>query len=293
VTNSGVDVLIDVPINVGGNNNLIGVADDGNVFFSGTGNLTGTLLSPLDAKLGPLTAANGGPTAVHRLLAGSPALNAGNNSLGLPTDQRGGIFNRVVGPSADIGAVEEQLIPPPRVAKVIVNDGNAQRSIVTSLTVVFDQVVTFGSIDSAFGLARVAGGLPGAIGDIPVQSAPNAVTISFVSTGLISLDPGGSLPDGVYQLTVSAAQVTGAGGALDGDGDGTGGDDFTTPTTGPGRITRLFGDADGDGDVDAQDFGAFRGAFGGSNFVFDFDADGDVDASDFGQFRARFGTGLP
>jgi len=293
VTNSSVDVLIDVPINVGGNNNLIGVADDGNVFYSGTGNLTGTLAVPLDAKLGPLTASNGGPTAVHRLLAGSPALNAGNNSLALNSDQRGGIFGRVSGGTADIGAVEEQPIPPPRVAQVIVNDGAAQRSIVTSLTVVFDQAVTFGSIDSAFVLARIAGGLPGLIGVWPGQFALNAVSLSFVSSALISLDPGDSLPDGVYQLTVSASQVNGANGQLDGDGNGTGGDDFTSPATGPGRITRLFGDADGDGDVDAQDFGAFRGAFGGAGLVFDFDADGDVDASDFGQFRARFGAALP
>jgi hypothetical protein len=91
-----------------------------------------------------------------------------------------------------------------------------------------------------------------------------------------------------------AAKVNGPDGqALDGDGDGTPGDNFITPDAGPGRLHRLFGDNDGDADVDATDFGAFRAAFGGSsNLAFDSDNDGDVDATDFGQFRARFGSSV-
>ena len=56
------------------------------------------------------------------------------------------------------------------------------------------------------------------------------------------------------------------------------------------NLHRLFSDADGDGDVDASDFGAFRSAFGSDSTAFDFDADGDIDASDFAAFRARFGA---
>ena len=88
------------------------------------------------------------------------------------------------------------------------------------------------------------------------------------------------LRDGVYQLSIDASKVSGPGGQLDGDGNGTGGDNFQTPTgpaTMPGRLHRLYGDNDGDGDVDATDFGAFRSAFGGtSNLAFDSDGDGDV-----------------
>lgn len=101
-----------------------------------------------------------------------------------------------------------------------------------------------------------------------------------------------SLIDGSYLLTVIASKVWRANGLLDGDGNGVGGDDFATPTSGVGRIHRLFGDADGDADVDANDFAAFRGAFGGSDPVFDSDGDGDIDAADFGQFRARFGSAV-
>jgi len=93
-------------------------------------------------------------------------------------------------------------------------------------------------------------------------------------------------------LTVVASKIQGAGGNLDGDGNGTGGDNYLTPTSGAGRIYRLFGDGNGTATVDAIDFGQFRQAFGGANPTFDFDNGGSVDALDFGQFRARFGTGV-
>jgi len=76
-----------------------------------TGPTTGNLIN-VDSKLGPLQN-NGGPTPTHALLAGSPAINAGNpagcvDNLGntLNKDQRGLTrFGR-----CDIGAYEEQAI---------------------------------------------------------------------------------------------------------------------------------------------------------------------------------------
>jgi hypothetical protein len=68
----------------------------------------GNNLKDVDPLLGPL-AANGGPTRTHALLPGSPAINAGNNSGALPTDQRGPGFFRTAGPRPDIGAFEVQL----------------------------------------------------------------------------------------------------------------------------------------------------------------------------------------
>ena len=49
---------------------------------------------------------NGGPTRTHSLQAGSPAIDAGSNPLGLATDQRGTGFARVLGTAPDIGAFE-------------------------------------------------------------------------------------------------------------------------------------------------------------------------------------------
>lgn len=64
----------------------------------------GTILLT-DPALAPL-AANGGPTATHGLYPSSPALDAGNNTQGTLTDQRGTGYPRNIGPSPDIGAFE-------------------------------------------------------------------------------------------------------------------------------------------------------------------------------------------
>src|SRR5262249_48608751 len=69
-----------------------------------------TNITGQSANLGPL-ADNGGPTLTHTLLAGSPAIDAGDNSvlgapLSLTTDQRGAGFPRQLGSQGDIGAGE-------------------------------------------------------------------------------------------------------------------------------------------------------------------------------------------
>lgn len=63
--------------------------------------------SIINAQLAPL-ADNGGPTRTHALLPGSPALNNGN-AFDATADQRG--YARVVGGTADVGALEMQSAP--------------------------------------------------------------------------------------------------------------------------------------------------------------------------------------
>ena len=93
----------------------------GNGIFSGltsdadgdaNGNLIGRITAVIDAKLGALSD-NGGPTETHLLLAGSPAINRGNNSRAisiegapLVTDQRGLGFPRILLGIVDMGSVE-------------------------------------------------------------------------------------------------------------------------------------------------------------------------------------------
>ena len=77
--------------------------------------------------------------------------------------------------------------------------------------------------------------------------------------------------------------------SVDGNGNGTGGDNYTLVGTPANGLFRQFGDANGDGTVAANDFIQFRLAFGGTSNIFDFDGDGAVAASDFIQFRLRFG----
>ena len=97
------DFDTDIPgaTTVGGSNNLI-LAHTGPI---PAGTLSGCPL------LGPL-GNQGGETQTHRLLIGSPAIDAGSNPQNLTLDQRGTGFPRVHGAQADIGAFEDQGVKP-------------------------------------------------------------------------------------------------------------------------------------------------------------------------------------
>jgi hypothetical protein len=100
--------------------NLIGKGDGSTGFSNGTnGDQVGTIALPLDPKVGP-PQNNGGPTPTVALLPGSPAIDAGDDSvLGSPlfltTDQRGPGFPRNFGAHVDIGAFELQCSAAPMV----------------------------------------------------------------------------------------------------------------------------------------------------------------------------------
>ncbi len=80
--------------------NLIGNGSGGSGYHT-------TDLLDVDPLLGPL-ADNGGPTLTHALLAGSPAIDAGDNTDAPEWDQRGPRFPRIVNGTIDIGAFEFQ-----------------------------------------------------------------------------------------------------------------------------------------------------------------------------------------
>ena len=104
----------------------------------------------------------------------------------------------------------------------------------------------------------------------------------------------GSLGDGRYTLTVLASQISGNGQPLDGNGDGTPGDNYTFGDA--QGLYRFFGDINGDRHVDIADFGLFsQSIFNSANYIaaFDFNSDGHIDIADFGQFSIRFFTILP
>jgi hypothetical protein len=301
-------------ITTGGDYNLVGIADVGGFTLGGTHNLTGTSAAPLNPMLGAL-ANNGGPTQTMALAATSPAKDAGNNVLGLTTDQRGPGFNRVVGSAADIGAFEIQA-PPPTVTNVMIDDGTIQRSMIDSLTITFSEAVTFtGAIANAFSLSRNSapppdpgaeqGGVTGLVNLSAVQ-AGNVVTLTFNNAGpnpingvglpnVVGNPPTMSLPDGRYTLTIDHTQVVGLGGNMASDYVLASAPAPAAPT----NIFRLFGDVNGDGTVSALDFdGAagligFRQAFGGTDHRFDYSGVGSVTADDFRLFRFHFGGTVP
>jgi hypothetical protein len=172
---------------------------------------------------------------------------------------------------------------PQEVESVVLNDGSAQRSMVNSITVTFSgaAVLDPGAIE----LRRADGSLVDAQVIISLLGGKTAAMLTFVGIEFV----GGSLADGSYTLTVLAGRVHDRWGrALDGVGDGAAGGDHVD------AFFRLFGDADGDGDVDGSDRDRLRTAFGttaaeaGYLWFFDFDGDGDVDGPDNGQFNRRF-----
>jgi hypothetical protein len=178
-------------------------------------------------------------------------------------------------------------MPPVAVESVVVNDGSAQRSMVNSLTVTFNRVVT---IDPrAFELRRQDGSLVGLTILTSVVDGRTVAALTFTGADVV----GGSLADGNYTLSVRGDRVHDRWGReLDGDGNGLPSGDRTD------AFFRLYGDSDGDGDVDRLDRDRFRSALHttagepGYLWYFDFDGDGDVDSRDRGQFGRRFGTHL-
>ncbi|MFL5330804.1 MAG: hypothetical protein ACJ8C4_18045 [Gemmataceae bacterium] len=113
------------------------------------------------------------------------------------------------------------------------------------------------------------------------------MTITFSD----SLTEYGSLTDGLYNLIIGAAQISGTGGALDGNNDGIAGGDYALTGTAANKFFRLFGDQNADAAVDQNDYLVFRNALSaGPSVVFDFDASGDVNQTDYLAFRNRIGT---
>ncbi len=251
--------------------------------------------------LSPL-ANNGGPTQTVALAAFSPAIDTGTNPANLPADQRGALFPRSFGGGTDIGAFELQSVTAaPQVSGVAFNAGQAdvtQRSRVRSATVTFNTQVTFaGAVAAAFDLSRIGGGTVG--GFTATATVVGGVTVVALSGFTGGESEFGSLTDGRFTVLVRADQVFAGGQFLDGNGNGTGGDDYTLNGTVANGLYRLFGDVDGDGTVNAFDFARFRNAFGFSagdpDYLdyLDINGNGIINAFDFSQFRIRFGATVP
>jgi hypothetical protein len=112
------------------------------------------------------------------------------------------------------------------------------------------------------------------------------LVIRFTNAGAVVLDPAGSLPDGHYKYSLDGMRIMDPDGVyLDAAGDGMPGSTLTA------NDFRFFGDATGNGTVDAADFLLFRTDYlqtSVANSPFDYDGSGTVDAADFLQFRERY-----
>jgi hypothetical protein len=179
---------------------------------------------------------------------------------------------------------------PPKLQSLMINDGSPQRSRVTSLTVRFDQVVTFaGTPAAAFSVSGLNGGVTLGVDTVTLSSPTQTVALITFSGGNTTA---GSLNDGNYTFTIIASQVSGPGGQFDGNGNGVGGDSFSF------GFFRLYGDFNGDRSVTAADFAVFRLAYGAlsndDNYLWyaDLDGNGSISAADFNEFRIRYGMSI-
>jgi autotransporter-associated beta strand protein len=186
--------------------------------------------------------------------------------------------------------------PNVTVTSARVDDGAAQRSRVTSVTVTFSDPVQFSITPAAaFSLVRNSDGAAVALD--ATLAVINGVTVVTLNNFGGNATQFGSLADGRYTLTALASQISFANEPLDGNHDGMGGDNFTLNDF--GGLYRLFGDVNGDQNVNGLDLGFFRNAFGAQtgdpNYLsfLDFNGDGVINGFDLGQFRTRFGTMLP
>lgn len=179
--------------------------------------------------------------------------------------------------------IDDVLAGNPRtVESVVVNDGSDQRSMVNRVTVTFGgaAVLDPGAIE----LRRQDGSLVDARVDVSLANGKTVAVLTFAGPEFV----GGSVADGQYTLTVRADRVHDRWGReLDGDGDGVAGGDRAE------TFHRLFGDSDGDRDVDRADLERMLATFGRPAgdpaflWYFDADADGDVDGLDMAEFNKR------
>lgn len=164
------------------------------------------------------------------------------------------------GPSASV-----KLAPPfaALTAPPQINDGSPSRSMVTSVTVVFNQPVTLG--DGAITITQQqADGSDPVVMPIAVNN-PSGDGATWVITFTDPMYVDGSLADGTYALTINAGAVTST---LTGQ---TGVQDQTV------EFFRLYGDVSGDGAVDGTDVSIVES---GSGTAGDVNGDGVVNYVD-------------
>ena len=250
-----------------GSFNLIG---DGQNLGALTNTLTNTLTD--DPLLGPL-ADNGGPTQTHALLPGSPAINAGNDSVTQTEDQRG-LTRNVNG--VDIGAFELQLAEPsgdsPLVTSFTRDEGGVldRPDLLSTISVSFDVNVIVSVDDLVIRNDTLGGSLVDTSGLTFNYNTSTRTAIWNFSD--LTLDAAFYS----FELTSDIVSVDGNL-SLDGDADGNPGGAFIEPI-----YVALPGDANLDGQVDVlndafalvSDFGTTGGATWAQG---DFNGDGNVD----------------
>ncbi|WP_419580182.1 cadherin-like domain-containing protein [Stieleria magnilauensis] len=195
------------------------------------------------------------------------------------------------GAAAD-GEVEDYVVTigqaiSPEVESVVVNQGQSQRSRVTEVSVRFSTEVV--ASVAAFSVRnRETNQEVNLALNSEIENGKTVATLTFLSgPGVVDAANGRhSLDTGNYELLITGSMISAGGTAMSGD--------YTYGDQATDLFFQLFGDSDGDRDVDGQDYGrfglAFLAAFSDPKFndSFDYDQDNDVDGQDYGRFGRSF-----
>ena len=190
------------------------------------------------------------------------------------TDAAGNVSNL----AGAFSGINQDMIAP-ALSTSSINDGAIQRSMVKKLTLTFGEKVVLGT-----GAVAVMKSDGSAVPDTTLLVAnPSGDQKNYVLSFSGIAVVGGSLADGIYDLSVAAAGVQDlAGNALSGS--------FSQ------RFHRLYGDYDGNKTVNNGDYFWFKQTFnkntGDTGFLAlcDYDANGTVNNGDYFQFKKRFGV---
>ncbi|MFZ1641528.1 MAG: choice-of-anchor Q domain-containing protein, partial [Candidatus Contendobacter sp.] len=222
------------------------------------------LAGAIDTAIGDL-ADNGGPTQTHLPVAGSPALNAGDNALvpaGIATDQRGSGFSRIVNNVVDIGAAEVQ--PPGSLVAGLTSTGQIYYTTVAPLTAGDEGQLATDATDAtamdALPHANAWGNIPGQLAQLRIgdfNGDGEGDLIGVANNGSIwyttNRGPWASVPGGLSQISVGDFNGDGKDGliGLAGNGSIWYTNDLSVWTQIPGGLSQIaIGDLNGDGKAD-------------------------------------------
>ena len=184
----------------------------------------------------------------------------------------------------------------PLMMRALINDGTAQQSDVSSMTVT-SSTAALASASTFEVLQKGAGGGPVGIRTSSlVQNNETVVTLNFDG----NFTQYGSLVDGDYESIINGSGIRNAiaGGTLDGAGNGVGGSNCLFGNKATDNFFRIYDVVDGSRTMDNLDFAEFRTAMNttagmaGYLSYFDFNDDGSVDDLDFAEFRTGMGKSM-
>ncbi len=187
--------------------------------------------------------------------------------------------------TATLGSVSNNagvtVAATPVVSAFQVNDGSVQRTMVNSLTVTFNEPVTLSPGAITLNLLSQTGGASTPITNFNLNSPDGGTTwvLTFTDPSYV----GGSLPDGAYEVSVSATGVT-SGQSLNMSAS----QNFT--------FWRLYGDFEGTGTVNGDDFTKLVSLLGtqtnSSDWYIDYDAAGVIGGDAFTALVSRLGKSI-